>query len=165
MQKKYKLKDFSGSPVVDSMLSMQGAQVRSLTGELRSHVPCGKKKKRNTRLLWTLYVWTPCLYSWEITDHGNFCLVDSLPMISWFDSWALSYTSLSNFLGVTSSEPGNYITEIAIVSLCLKSFMKQYEKKKSIALSSEHMRRNTNSPSLTLHPSVFFLRSCRWNQT
>lgn len=69
MQKKYKLKDFSGSPVVDSMLSMQGAQVRSPTGELRPHVPCGKKKKRNTRLLWTLYVWTPCLYSWEITDH------------------------------------------------------------------------------------------------
>lgn len=64
-----------------------------------SHMPCGKKKNRNMRLLWTLSVWTPCLYSWEITDHGNFCLVDSLPTVSWFDSWAVSYASLSNFLG------------------------------------------------------------------
>ena len=33
--------DFPGGPVVDCMLPMQGAWVRSLVGELRSHMPCG----------------------------------------------------------------------------------------------------------------------------
>ena len=37
--------DFPGSPVADSMLSVQDAWVQTLVGELRSHILHGKKKK------------------------------------------------------------------------------------------------------------------------
>ena len=37
--------DFSGSPVVKTMLPQQRVQVRSLIGELRSHMPHSQKKK------------------------------------------------------------------------------------------------------------------------
>ena len=38
--------DFPGGPVVeDSMLLLPGEQVRSLVGELRSHMPRGQKQQ------------------------------------------------------------------------------------------------------------------------
>ena len=41
-------RDFPGGPVAKNVLPLQGAQVRSLVGEPRSHIPVGaaKKKKR-----------------------------------------------------------------------------------------------------------------------
>ena len=43
--------DFPGSPVVDSVLPLQGAWVQSLAGELKAHMPHGmaKKKKKEYR--------------------------------------------------------------------------------------------------------------------
>ena len=38
--------DFSGAPVVDFMLPMQGTWVQSLVKELRSHIPETKKQNR-----------------------------------------------------------------------------------------------------------------------
>ena len=41
-------RDFPGGPGVKTALPLQGAQVQSLVGKLRSHMPCGvaqKKKK------------------------------------------------------------------------------------------------------------------------
>ena len=37
--------DFPGVPVVKTELPLQGARVRSLVGELRSHMPQGVAKK------------------------------------------------------------------------------------------------------------------------
>ena len=40
--------DFPGGPVVNPALPMQGGQVRTMVGEIRSHMLCGSaKKKRN----------------------------------------------------------------------------------------------------------------------
>ena len=36
--------DFPGGPVVKTALPMQGGRVRSLVGELRSHIPCSTAK-------------------------------------------------------------------------------------------------------------------------
>ena len=38
--------DFPGGPVVDSALPLHGARVSSLVGELRSHIPRGRAKKK-----------------------------------------------------------------------------------------------------------------------
>ena len=48
--KKGRKSDFFGGPVVKTVLPMQGAQVQSLVGELRSHIThavATKKKKKN----------------------------------------------------------------------------------------------------------------------
>ena len=37
--------DFPGNPVVKTLLSNAGAQIRSLAGKLRSHMPRGLKKQ------------------------------------------------------------------------------------------------------------------------
>ena len=42
--------DFPGSPVVDSALPLWGVQVRSLVGELRSHMPRSPKKKKKNHV-------------------------------------------------------------------------------------------------------------------
>ena len=41
--KRGEMMDFHGGPVVKTLLSLQGAQVRPLVGELRSHKMYGKK--------------------------------------------------------------------------------------------------------------------------
>ena len=45
------LRDFSAGPVVKTLLPVQGAWVRSLVEELRSHMLCGvaKKKKESNK--------------------------------------------------------------------------------------------------------------------
>ena len=48
-KKEREKKDFSGGPVVDSAHPLQGARVRSLVGELRSHTPCSVAKKRKKK--------------------------------------------------------------------------------------------------------------------
>ena len=40
------MKDFSGGPVVKTMLPLQGEQVQSLAGKLRSHMLRGAAKKK-----------------------------------------------------------------------------------------------------------------------
>ena len=39
-------RDFPGGPVAKNVLPLQGAQVRSLVGEPRSHIPVGAAKKK-----------------------------------------------------------------------------------------------------------------------
>ena len=34
------MRDFPGDPVVKTVFPLQGTQVQSLAGELRSHIPC-----------------------------------------------------------------------------------------------------------------------------
>ena len=48
--------DFLGNPVVKTVLSMRGVQVRSLAGKQRSRMPCGvapqnKTKTKNKKIL------------------------------------------------------------------------------------------------------------------
>ena len=40
-----KVRDFPGGPVVKTLPSMQGVQIQSLVGELRSYMPWGQKTK------------------------------------------------------------------------------------------------------------------------
>ena len=47
---KIMLRGFPGGPVVKTALSMQRTQVRSLVGELRSHMPHGQKKKKKKKI-------------------------------------------------------------------------------------------------------------------
>ena len=60
--------DFPGSPVADSMLSVQDAWVQALVGELRSHILHGKKKKSLGFSVLRVYAyfqleWIECLFA------------------------------------------------------------------------------------------------------
>ena len=47
---KHQMRDFpSGSVVKTPKLPMQGPQVQSLVGEVRSHMPCGVAKKKSPK--------------------------------------------------------------------------------------------------------------------
>ena len=59
--KGYRCGDFLGSPVVRILLLMQGGWVQYLVRELRSHMLCGKKKKKK-----------------GVTDVGTFLVVQWL---------------------------------------------------------------------------------------
>ena len=57
------MRDFPGDPVVKTMFPLQGTQVQSLAGELRSRIPCGTARnlknnnnlKKNVTAKWTNY--------------------------------------------------------------------------------------------------------------
>ena len=57
------MRDFPGDPVVKTMFPLQGTQVQSLAGELRSRIPCGTARnlknnnnlKKNVTVKWTNY--------------------------------------------------------------------------------------------------------------
>ena len=55
------MRDFPGGPVVKNPLPMQGTRVRSLVGELRSHMP------------WGNYAHAPQLLSMEATTREPAC--------------------------------------------------------------------------------------------
>ena len=46
---KCRIRDFPGGPVVKTLLSLQGAWVLSVTGELRSHAPIWHSQKKKTK--------------------------------------------------------------------------------------------------------------------
>ena len=75
---KHQMRDFpSGSVVKTPKLPMQGAQVQSLVGEVRSHMPCGVAKKKNSNTpnemcrKWGSYVPHSSNY-YQSNDHCNY---------------------------------------------------------------------------------------------
>jgi len=84
-------RDFPDSPMVKTLLSMQGVQVPSLVEELRSHRPYGDTEKKlicniNLQVWMTVYnnsqtYLIKLFFSWGICQFSCLVMSDSDPMV------------------------------------------------------------------------------------
>ena len=116
---------FPGGPVVDSALSLQGAQVQSLVRELRSHMPHGAAKTKTKwnkqsiigrptgvadyTLIWKAHLWDKA--NMDITEILSFCF--KLELSERFHKWhSFNVSNGATQLGMEKKDTRDQIASV-----------------------------------------------------